>query len=136
MKTTVFVLLILCGALFADWIDFGFNTLDHATVTVIESTPSGMVIDVMIPGIGLTETTEDGLDFTILNVPGMTISALEPGYPQLPKVSFLAALPENPSVTFTVESMKTVEIGQITPYPMQPIPYDNDDLPPFTYVPS
>lgn len=136
MKTTVFVLLIVCGALFADWIDFGFNAVDHATVTVIESTPSGMVIDIMIPGIGLTEASEDGLDFTILNVPGMTISALEPGYPQLPKVSFLAALPENPSVTFTVESMKTVEIGQLTPYPMQPIPYDNDDMPPFTYVPS
>jgi hypothetical protein len=70
MKTTFFVLLILCGALFADWIDFGFDAVDHATITVIESTPSGMVIDVMIPGIGLTETSEDGLNFRQVSVCG------------------------------------------------------------------
>lgn len=136
MKNIVFVLLILCGTIFANWIDFGTDGVDHATLTVVESTPTGMVIDVVIPGIGLTETFENGLDFTILNAPGMTMSALEPGYPQLPKVSFLAALPSDPSVTFTVESIKTVEIGQFTPYPMQPIPYDNDEPSPFTYIPS
>ncbi|MCK5115848.1 MAG: hypothetical protein KAR44_04565, partial [Candidatus Aegiribacteria sp.] len=136
MKTTVLILLILCGTLFADWIDFGLDAVDHATVTVIESTPSGMVIDVVIPGIGLTEIFENGLNFTILNIPGTTMSALEPGYPQLPKVSFLAALPSDPSVSFTVESMKTIEIGEFTPYPMQPIPFDNEDMPPFTYEPS
>ncbi len=125
MKTTVLVLLILCGTMFADWIDFGLDAVDHATITVIESSPSGMVVDVVIPGIDLTETFENGLDFTILNIPGTTMSALEPGYPQLPKVSFLAALPPDPSVTFTIESMKTIELGEYTPYPMQPIPFDN-----------
>ncbi len=136
MKIVVCVLLILCGSMFAEWIDFGLDAVDHATVTVIESTPSSMVVDVQIPGIGLTEANESGLDFTILNIPGATMSALEPGYPQIPKVSFLAALPSDPSVTFTVESMRTVEIGQYTPYPMQPIPYDNEEQPPFTYLPS
>ncbi len=136
MKSLIFVLLILCGTMFADWIDFGIDGADHATLTVVESTPTGMLIDVVVPGIGLTEVFENGLDFTILNIPGTTMTTLEPGYPQLPKMSFLAALPSDPSVTCTVESMRTVEIGQYTPYPMQPIPMDNDDPSPFTYLPS
>ncbi len=137
MKLTFLVLFSLTALTFARWIDFGNDAVDHASISVIESSPTGMVIDVAIPGIGLTETSENGLDFTILNIPGATMSALEPGYPQLPKVSFLAALPANPSVTFTVESMKTIEIGQFTPYPMQPIQFDNaTEPPPFTYVPS
>ena len=88
MKTTVFPSDI-SAAMFADWIDFGFDAVDHATVTVIESTSSGMVVDVVIPGIDLTEAFENGLDFTILNIPGTTMSALEPGTRSFRKCRFL-----------------------------------------------
>jgi len=136
MKILILAFLILSGTLFAEWINFDCDGLDHATVSVIESTPSGMVIDVVVPRIGLTEITENGLTFSMLNIPGATMSALEPGYPQLPKLSFLAALPSNPSVTFTIEAMKTVEAGQGTPFPMQPTMLDNEDPAPFTFEPS
>ena len=78
MKTLYLVLLILCGTVFAEWIDFGYDAVDHSTISVIESTPAGMVIDVVIPCIGLTLTFENGLYFVILNIPGATMSALEP----------------------------------------------------------
>ena len=137
MKTAFVFLLSLSMLALANWVDFGAQNIEQATVSVVESTPTAMVVDVVIPGISLTETSENGLDFSILNIPGATMSAMEPGYPQLPKVSFLAALPSDPSVTFTVESMETVDLGQVTPYPMQPIQLDNaTELPPFTYEPS
>jgi hypothetical protein len=137
MKKLAFLLIVIVGTAFSEWVDFGMDEVDHAIVSIVESNPDGMIIDVTVPGIGLSEITESGLDFTMLNIPGATMSALEPGYPQLPKVSFLAALPSDPSITFTVESMKTVEIGEYTPYPMQPVQLDNaTEPPPFTYLPS
>ncbi len=137
MKLAFLSLLSLSILALADWVDFGARDIDHATISVIESTPTGMVVDVVIPGIYLTETSENGLDFSILSIPGATMSALEPGYPQLPIISFLAAMPSDPSVTFTVEAMETVDLGHVTPYPMQPIQMDNTtEPPPFTYEPS
>lgn len=137
MKTLTFVLLILCGTMFAEWIDFGIEGIDHATLSVVESTPSGMIIDITIPGISITPSPENGINFSNLSIPGTTITALEPGYPMFPKVSFLAALPSNPSITCTVESMRTISLGQIIPFPMQPILLENaTESAAFTYIPS
>lgn len=130
------LLLTVCFAVSAEWVEFGVEGADHATFTVVESTPQGMVIDVTVPGIQLTPVTEGGVDFTRLNVPGATMSALDAGCPQLPKLSFLAALPSNPSITMEVEYSREVEVGILTPYPMQPIQPDNaTEPPPFTYSP-
>ncbi|MBN2586103.1 MAG: hypothetical protein JXR55_02315, partial [Candidatus Fermentibacteraceae bacterium] len=121
MRMLPLLLLTVCFAVSAEWVEFGVEGADHATFTVVESTPQGMVIDVTVPGIQLTPVTEGGVDFTRLNVPGATMSALDAGCPQLPKLSFLAALPSNPSITMEVEYSREVEVGILTPYPMQPI---------------
>ena len=79
MKTLTFILLFLCGTMFAEWIDFGIEGIDHATLSVVESTPSGMIIDITIPGISITPSPENGINFSNLSIPGTTITALEPG---------------------------------------------------------
>ncbi len=137
MKILTFFLLILSGTIFAEWIDFGIEGIDHATLSVVESTPSGMIIDIAIPGISITFSPMNGINFSYLGIPGATITALEPGYPMFPKVSFLSALPSDPSISCTVESMRTVSLGQIIPFPMQPIlPENATESTPFTYIPS
>ncbi|MBD3278702.1 MAG: hypothetical protein GF388_10410, partial [Candidatus Aegiribacteria sp.] len=133
MKIAVILLAFLAGFAAAEWIDLGLDGLQHAEISVVESSTSGMVLDVFVPGIQLTDMTQSGMDFTNLNIPGATMSAPEPGYPQLPKISFLAAVPSDPAVSISVERMRVEEIGRLRPYPMQPIPYDNAEEPPFTY---
>jgi len=54
MKNVFLVLMVISTALLAEWVDFGFSGLDHAAISVIESTPSSMIIEVEVPGIGLT----------------------------------------------------------------------------------
>ncbi|MCK5064754.1 MAG: T9SS type A sorting domain-containing protein, partial [Candidatus Fermentibacteraceae bacterium] len=137
MKALALVLLILCGTMFAEWIDFGIDGIDHATISVVESTPTGMILDITIPGISIIPSAVNDVNFSNLSIPGATITALEPGYPQFPKVSFLAAVPSEPSITCTVESIKTISLGQIIPFPMQPIlPENATESAPFTYIPS
>ena len=136
MKTVMVLTILLTGFAAAEWIDLGFDNLQHAEIVMVESSTSGMVLDVFVPSIRLTDVSRSGLDFTNLNIPGATMSAREPGYPQLPKISFLAAVPSNPAVSISVERMRIEEIGRLKPYPMQPIPYDNAEEPPFTYEPA
>lgn len=56
----------------------------------------------------------------------------------LPKASFMAAIPDNPCVSISVEALEVpIVIGNITPSPMQPIPIESSyDPVPFTYLPE
>lgn len=137
MKLSVIFTLILTVALFADWVDFGIDGSEHAELRVLEATPSGMVIEITIPGVELITEEKYGAEYTVFDIPGATVTALAEGYPQLPNISFLAALPSAPTITYTIEKLNTVELGEFTPYPMQPIQPDNATEPaPFTVVPS
>jgi len=63
----LFLLLIglsLTGTVFAEWIDFGLDGIDHATITLVESTPTGMVIDVEVPGISIVPSEMNGVTYS------------------------------------------------------------------------
>ncbi len=137
MRAMPLVALLLPAMALAAWVDLGIEGTDHAVLEVVESTPTGMVVELTVPGIEMTEREEGGIDYTILGMPGATSTALDEGYPMFPKVSFLAALPESPSVTATVEAVSSTTVGAVTPWPMQPIqPDDAREPAPFTVVPS
>ncbi len=135
---TITVLLVLCAMAAAEWVDFGITDLDHASLEVVECTASGFVVDITLPGFQNNSFTENGMTFNSISVPALTPYADAEGAPMLPKASFMAAVPDNPNVSISVEALEApVVIRNITPSPMQPIPVDNSyDPVPFTYLPE
>ena len=122
----------------AEWVDFGTSDLNHASLEVVECTASGFVVDIILPGFGNNSFSENGLIFNAISVASLTPYAEAEGAPMLPKASFMAAIPNNPNVTISVEALETpIVIGNITPSPMQPIPIESSyDPVPFTYLPE
>ncbi|MDM7993774.1 MAG: C25 family cysteine peptidase [Candidatus Fermentibacter sp.] len=114
-------ILLLVGPVSAGWTDFGLEAGRSSTIELIESTPSSMTIEITVPGVETTDLTMSGVGFTCIGSPGTTLSATEPGFPAMPKLSFLAALPASPSISATVEERDMVTVGRMTPFPMQPI---------------
>lgn len=135
---TIIVLLVLVSMTTAEWVDFGISDLDHASLEVVECTASGFVVEITLPGFQNNQVSENGMTFNSIGVPALTPYADAEGAPMLPKASFLAAIPDNPNVTISVEVLENpVVFRNITPSPMQPIPVDNSyDPVPFTYLPE
>ncbi|MCD4774518.1 MAG: T9SS type A sorting domain-containing protein [Candidatus Aegiribacteria sp.] len=135
---TIAVLLVLVSMVAADWINFGISDLDHANLEVVECTASGFVVDITLPGFQNNPVTGNGMTFNSISVPALTPYADAEGAPMLPKASFMAAIPDNPNVSISVEVLEEpVVIMNITPSPMQPIPVDNSyEQVPFTYLPE
>jgi len=135
-KISLAILLLIASAS-ADYIDFGTGEGVSSTVELIESSPSGMTIEITVPGVETTLLTQSGIGFTCIGSPGTTLSAFEPGFPAMPKLSFLAALPASPSISATVEEREMVTVGRMIPYPMQPILADTSrDSGVFAYEPA
>jgi hypothetical protein len=137
MKTMA-LLLVLVSMVTAEWVDFGTSDLDHANLEVVESTASGFVVEITLPGFQNNPVSENGMTFNALSVPALTPYADAEGAPMLPKASFLAVIPDNPNVSISIEALEgPVVFTHITPSPMQPIPVDNSyDPVPFTYLPE
>jgi hypothetical protein len=137
MRAAALLLVAVASFSAAEWMDFGSGPGRSAQVNVLDVTPSAMEIEITVPGVTLSEISGGGMDFTAIGVPGATPTAPEPGYPSVPKASFLAAVSEGGQPTWTIIDESLVDLGEITPYPFQPIPVDNTyENPPFTYVPE
>ncbi len=135
MRAAILLLVVVISISAAEWVDFGSGTAQSARVNVLEVTPTALEIEVSVPGVTLSEISAGGMDFTAVGVPGATPTAPEPGYPSLPKASFMAAVSEGGQPSWTIIDESLVELGEIRPYPFQPIPADNTyENPPFTYV--
>ncbi|NOQ23567.1 MAG: T9SS type A sorting domain-containing protein [Candidatus Aegiribacteria sp.] len=135
---TIAVLLVLVTMATAKWVSFGISDLDHASLEVVECTASGFVVEITLPGFLNNSVSHNGMTFNSISVPALTPYADAEGAPMLPKASFMAAIPENPNVSISVEALEApVVFRNITPSPMQPIPVDNSYDPiPFAYLPE
>lgn len=135
---TIIVLLVLFSMTAAEWVDFGTSDLNHASLEVVECTASGFVVEITLPGFQNNIFTENGMAFNSISLSALTPYADAEGAPMLPKASFMAAVPDNPNVSISVEGLEApVVFRNIYPSPMQPIPADNSYDPiPFTYLPE
>ena len=132
------LMMVLSAMAMAEWVDFGLTDVNHASLEVVECTPSSFTVDITLPGFSSSRFTQDGVSFNALNVPALTPYAQAEGAPMLPKASFLAAVPDDPGISITVEALvEPVAFDGMTPSPMQPIPIDSSREPiPFTYLPA
>lgn len=136
MKSVV-ILLVLAAFAAADWVGFGMDGVPSAELTVLESDASGMVIELVTPGMEVNPFYEQGILFHSMAVPGAVPNAGGDGHPAIPSVSFMAALPSRGIASITVEDASWMDLGLYNPAPMQPIPADDSYEPvPFTFVPS
>lgn len=135
MKLFTF-LLILAATAWSAWVDLGVSDLDRANLEVVSCTPSGFVVEITIPGFNDIRTHERGIRFNVLGVPALTPYAEAEGAPMLPKASFLAAVPNHPGISITVEPLvEPVVFPNMRPSPMQPIPEDSSNEPVrFAYI--
>lgn len=131
------VIAVIAAAASAEWIDLGLDGLESAQINVIESTGSGMLVEIVTPGIEISQVFTEGNVYHELSIPGSIPNAGGEGHPSIPSISFMAAVPEAGISSITVEEAAWVELGSYTPSPMQPIPADDSYEPvPFTVVPS
>ena len=135
MRITFLLTMCIAAVAAAEWIDFGITDRGNASLEVVEYSTTGFTVDVTLPGFSNTIESENGITFNSLGVPSMTPYAEFEGAPMLPKASFMAAIPDNPAVSISVEPLcEEVIFHGINPSPMQPIPLDSSyDPVPFTY---
>ena len=133
-----YLLLVLAFTALANWVDLGVTDLGHANLEVVECNESGFVVEISVPGFHNIAQTGNGMEFNVISVPALTPYADAEGAPMLPKASFLAAIPDNPSISISIEAIeRPVVFENITPSPMQPIPEDSSyDIVPFTFLPG
>jgi hypothetical protein len=130
---TFFPLLLLAALASAEWVDFGMDGLPSAEITVLEATPTGLLVELVLPGIEVEQMVREGKVYHELSIPGTTPFASEEGWPSIPSMSFLAAVSSEGISSITVQEASWVDLGIYTPSPMQPIPCDNSyDAIPFT----
>lgn len=121
----------------AQWIDFGVDGLPSMEITVIETSSTGMLVELSVPGININQITREGKIYHELSIPGAIPNTAGEGHPSIPSISFLAAVSDAGVSSITIENASWVDLGIYTPAPMQPIPSDNSYEPvPFTVVPS
>ncbi len=135
MRITVLLMVCLAAMAAAEWIDFGTTDRGNASLEVVEYSTTGFTVEITLPGFSNLMETQNGMAFNSLSVPSMTPYAEFEGAPMLPKASFMAAIPDNPSVSVIVETLsEEITFHGINPSPMQPIPADDSYEPvPFTY---
>ncbi|HPF33794.1 MAG TPA: C25 family cysteine peptidase, partial [Candidatus Sabulitectum sp.] len=134
---SIVLLLILASLAAADWVSFGMDGVPSAELTVLESDPSGMVVELVTPGMEVHPFYEGSILFHTLAVPGAVPNSGGDGHPSIPSVSFMAALPSQGIASITVQDAAWLDLGIYNPAPMQPIPADDSYEPvPFTFVPA
>lgn len=137
MKYALLLLILMIAAAGAEWIDFGVDGLPSMEITVIETSSTGMLVELNVPGIDINQITREGKIYHELSIPGAIPNTAGEGHPSIPSISFLAAVSDAGVSSITIENASWVDLGIYTPAPMQPIPSDNSYEPiPFTVVPS
>ncbi len=102
-------------------------------LTMYPHTSTGFEMDLNIEGVDTIPVTEDGNEFNIIEIDGMSFGG-QVGRAELPCLTMMLAVPDNNAeVRASVVSSHTVQTG--APYPMQPVQFDGIGIPdaPFTY---
>ncbi len=119
-----FILTVLCVLLshpavaspYEGWYPLAPGADDPAppTVVLVTEEPSVSVIMVDLPGMVLETVTEEGADYSRVSIPGYG-ELSDAGFPQLPVVPVVVAVPESDSLQVRVTVLDSVELTDILP---------------------
>ncbi len=120
---TVAVALLLCAnGASGRWVELDPSHTHEPYIRLLESTPSGCVIEVRVPRIWVGDVEKDGESFQKLTLPEAGVSA-RVGEPELPVYSRWIEIPSASSVTAELVTEESVELEGYKVYPAQrPLP--------------
>jgi len=117
--TVAAIAVIVISVATGEWIGFG-SDVSKAKVIILEQSASGTTFEVTVPGVEVTPVELGGVSYNQLSIPGCLPAMLEPGRPEVPRMSVLLAIPNGARVTVTVldKEIKRLAVGNV--YPLQP----------------
>ncbi len=114
------LVLLLAGIASAGWLATGNANLPVAPVSkIIANSSSGTVIDVALPGVSIASENANGTAYDVVSIPGEVLAALDIGKPQVPKLSYLLGIPDNASVSVSVQVLETRTFDNVNCFPYQ-----------------
>lgn len=117
------LLFVSPAATAGEWIPFGGGESgDLIEVSIPISDDQGVVVELTIPGMNVSEADQEGVTYNILDVPG-TGHTNEIGQPQVPMVGRFIAIPSGATVGVEVVDSTFEELNDYYVYPAQePLP--------------
>ena len=102
LKPFIYALILIANILFGEWISFNEVDSSNNTIKVINCDEYTLTLEVSLPGIEIYENIINEIIYHNIELPNY-YSTLEIGYPQLPAIRELIAVPEyaNYNMTFS-----------------------------------
>ena len=120
MKKFIFSLIFLVSAFMAftqpEWVGFNNNTPAKPKITLTESNNQNVRFSVEILGLYRELITHDNVVYHRITIPGYGKSGT-PGWPELPAISKLLAVPVASGITVTMSITDSVVLDQYNVYP-------------------
>lgn len=126
-----FTLLLIClvtlSTVFSQksWVSFkGTQQPEQTELSILESNPQGMTIEVNVPGMYMQELTQENMTFQHISLTdGRTTKAV--GRPELPMINEVIGIPGNMKVSWNIIQMETTTLTGYHIYPFQTPTTDN-----------
>ena len=112
-------LMLIAGWCYGEWITVGNTANDEAvSATVLRSDENGTDFTLSVSGIQLDDITLDGESFSKLTIPGEW-NTWQAGYPDLPKVVKLIAVPATGNVELHISAGEFAVVNGVNVPPVQ-----------------
>lgn len=136
ISTAFFLILFIqlfTTASFADWIPFnGGSETQFTSISVLKSDYQSTPMNISVPGMTVEQVDQDGETYQQIRISKGRNRNYEPGYPNLPVIPIMIAIPHNVSYSISVTPSSQLSYNNYNLYPVQPIVSSNDPPPPFT----
>ena len=123
MKKTAFTLVFLMSFVmftFAQksWVDFTSSNPQLPVVQIEQQDASKLVLDISVPGMFVTNVTEEGTNFQLIELSELNTQQ-EVGMPQLPMINEVIGIPVEKLARFNIIEMTSIKLSDYTIYPFQ-----------------
>lgn len=123
MKKTAFTLVFLMSFVmftFAQksWVNFTSSNPQLPVVQIEQQDASKLVLDISVPGMFVTNVTEEGTNFQLIELSELKTQQ-EVGMPQLPMINEVIGIPAEKLARFNIIEMTSIKLSDYTIYPFQ-----------------
>ncbi|MDP8241092.1 MAG: C25 family cysteine peptidase [Candidatus Hatepunaea meridiana] len=123
MKATTISIVVLltitvnCTNADTQWVSFSSPTPAEVEFDLIESSKSQVVFDVIIPGMYVTDYTEDYVEYDRMRVPGGLMTD-ELGHPEVPNFVVQLCIPQCSDIQISTSPQNTLYLSDYLAYPV------------------
>lgn len=127
MKTFRLIVVFVCITIFGNakpmWVTFTDDNPSKPIIQLNFSSNQRMEYNIIIPGM-YSEAINNGINYHRLSIPeGSTWG--EPGFPEIPVIASMVAIPECAGYTITIEPIDSVVFNDVNLYPVPLLIHDS-----------